>query len=104
MSKSKNPVQPFLEFIPKPLRNRYALVGLTLLAWVLLFDKNDLFTQMSLQQSLNKIEADKTFYKEEIQKINTEKSNFKKNAEKHAREKYFMSRPDEDVFIIEKKN
>jgi cell division protein FtsB len=68
---------------------------------MLLFDKHDVFTLISLNQSLDKIEEDQAFYQREIKSMQAEKANLKKNAERHAREKYYMSRPDEDVFIID---
>jgi cell division protein DivIC len=101
MSKTKNPFEPILDLIPRPVRNRYAMVAISLGIWMLLFDKHDVFTLISLNQSIDKIEEDQAFYKREIKSMLAEKANLKKNAEKHAREKYYMSRPDEDVFIID---
>lgn len=101
MSFPKNPLQPFIEMVPKPLRNRYTFSLCLFFLWMVFFDKHDLYTQFSLQQSINKIEEDKTFYQEKIQEIYQEKASLDKNAEKHAREKYFMSKNNEDVFIIE---
>ncbi|MCB9082416.1 MAG: septum formation initiator family protein [Lewinellaceae bacterium] len=98
-----NPLQPLLELIPKPFRNRYLLVLLFFGIWMLVFDKHDLITQWRLQRTLNKLEQEKTFYTEEIKEAERARLNLDRKGEEIARERYFMSKPGEDVYIIEEK-
>ncbi|MEM9990380.1 MAG: hypothetical protein AAF738_01385 [Bacteroidota bacterium] len=86
--------------IPAPLRNRYVLVAILFLTWMLFFDKHDIFTQTHLYQTNEQLKADKVYYEQEIIEIRRDKRDLDLNREKFAREKYFMKRADEDVFVI----
>ena len=92
----------FWSAIPAPFRNIFAVVAILFFVWMLFIDKHDLFTQWSLQNSIDKLETDKDFYTEEIKKAKENRLNLQKNTEQFARERYFMSKTNEDVFIIEK--
>jgi len=59
-----------------------------------------MWTQYQLQQSLNKLKSDKTFYEEKIKEVRQEALDIEQNKEKFAREKYFMKKKNEDVFVI----
>lgn len=98
-----NPFQPLIDAVPKPFRNVYILVSVCFFVWMLLFDKHDVLTQFSLQGAINKLEEDKIFYQEKIEDTRQDQADLEQNAEKYARERYYMSRSDEDVYIIEKK-
>lgn len=67
---------------------------------MIFFDRYDLISQWRLQQSLDKLQVDKVFYEEKIEEAKADKKDIEQNVEKYAREKYFMHRDDEDVFII----
>lgn len=88
--------------IPAPFRNKFAVVALLFFVWMAFFDKHNLFTQYSLQGSVDKLENDKNFYTEQIKNAKEERIDLVKNSEKFARERYFMSESNEDVFVIEK--
>ena len=102
--RNQDPIQQLLEYIPAPFRNKFALVAILFFIWMLFFDKHNLFTQMSLSNSIDKMEQDKSFYTEKIKEAKEDRIDLIKNAERFARERYFMSKPGEDVFVIEKKN
>ena len=63
----KNPLQPLLDIIPAPFRNKFALFALLFFIWMAFVDKHNLMTQMSLQNSIEKMEGDRNFYTEKIQ-------------------------------------
>ncbi len=89
--------------IPAYLKNRYSLVILFFLVWMLFFDQNDIITQIKLKQRLNKIEKQKEYYNDEISRTQSELDNLlndEDKLEKFAREKYLMKRNNEDLFII----
>lgn len=100
--KKSNPIQPLLDLIPTPFRNKFAFVAVLFFIWMAFFDKHNLFTQMSLQNTIDKMEGDRNFYSEKIQEAKEDRINLIKNAEKFVRERYYMSKSNEDVFVIEK--
>lgn len=95
-----NPFKPIFKQIPAPIRNRYFLVLVFFFAWLIFIDKHNMWTQYQLQKSLNKLKSDKTFYEEKITEVREEALDIEQNEEKFAREKYFMKKKNEDVFVI----
>jgi cell division protein FtsB len=93
--------QPLLELAPRPLRNRYALILVLFAFWMLLIDKHDVVTQWRLQRTLNKLEQEKAYYFEKIEQAERDRQNLETNGERFARERYYMKKQGEDVFIIE---
>jgi cell division protein FtsB len=70
---------------------------------MLFFDKHDLLTQIKLQSSVSKLREDTKFYEQKIEDAKADRLDIQQNKEKYAREKFFMSRSNEDVFIIDEK-
>ena len=92
--------------ILKILKNKYFLVIISLIVWLLYFDKNDVFTQFELVTKCKKLNTEKEYYISEIEKNNkeiVELQNNKKSLETFAREKYLMKRDNEDVFVFVQK-
>ncbi|HRG02386.1 MAG TPA: septum formation initiator family protein [Bacteroidia bacterium] len=93
-------------FILKILKNKYFLVVIGLIVWLLYFDKNDVFTQFELITKCNKLNAEKDYYIAEIEnnkKEILELQTNKKSLETFAREKYLMKKDNEDVFVFVEK-
>jgi len=89
--------------IPSFLKNKYVIVSIALMAWLIFFDGNDFFTQYSYRKKLNELEKEKEYYRVEIEKNRQELQSLvssKKNLEKFAREKYLMKKDNEDIFVI----
>lgn len=85
------------------VKNKYFLVTLAFLIWMLFFDRNDLMSQYEYQTQLHKLQEEKEFYQQEtevVRKDLKELTTDMKQLEKFAREKYLMKKDDEDVFII----
>jgi cell division protein FtsB len=84
-------------------RNKYFLSIAAFAAWMLFFDRNDMLSQYEYRSEVNKLEEEKDFYVKEtarvVKDLNELNTNLK-TAEKFAREKYFMKKDNEDVFII----
>lgn len=79
------------------------MVSAFFIAWLLFFDSNDVVTQITLSQKLSDLEAEKSYYEERIIEVEKDREALMNNAdllEKMAREKYFMRKPGEDVFVI----
>ncbi len=71
--------------------------------WISFFDRNDLFTQWDRKQELQKLETSTTFYEKEI--TDTKKDLMDLNnkpaiLEKIAREKFYLKKPNEDLFFV----
>ncbi len=84
-------------------KNKYFLVSLAFVVWMLFFDRNDLFSQHEYRQQVKKLRSEKEFYasetgkvKKDLEELNTKQATI----EKYAREKYLMKKPDEDIFVI----
>ncbi len=104
MAVRNNPFKPIIKQIPAPLRNKYFLVLAVFIIWMIFFDKHDVLTQYKLQQTLNKMEQDKAYYKVKIQETWQDKQDIENNIEKFAREHYYLQKDNEDVFIIVDQN
>lgn len=90
----------------KLLKNKYLLSIVALAVWLAYFDKNDVFTQFELIKKCNKLNAEKEYYKTEIEnnkKEIYELQNNMKSLETFAREKYLMHKDNEDVFVFVQK-
>lgn len=96
----QNPLQDLLRYVPGPLRNKYILALVLFFAWMIFIDKHDVVTQFQLQQTVEKLEEEKGFYTDKIGEAEQERLDLEVNKEKIAREKYFMKKRGEDVFII----
>lgn len=91
----------------KVFLNKYSVTILIFLTWLLFFDKNDIFTQRDLNRQLKKLYDEKKYYLSEIQKNKETSDELKNNVqsiERYAREKYWMKRDNEDVYVVVNKN
>lgn len=90
----------------KMLGNKYFIATVLFFAWFLFFDENSFMAHQENKQRLNELTRQKEYY---IDKIASDKQKLKdlnagkEELEKFAREQYFMSKPDEDVFIVVEK-
>ncbi len=88
------------------LKNKYLLTTVGLTVWILFFDKNDLFTQLEFRKEVMVLQEDRNYYANEIKSITSdlrELSSNHKTLEKFAREKYYMKRDNEDIFVLVEK-
>ncbi|MRG48684.1 septum formation initiator family protein [Chitinophaga sp. SYP-B3965] len=89
--------------IPSFLRNKFVIGVVLFVAWLLFVDRNSAFTQYSLSAEENKLEGQKAFYKQEIDRARQDQYELlssPEKLEKFAREQYRMKKDDEDLFII----
>ncbi|MEL6135479.1 MAG: septum formation initiator family protein, partial [Bacteroidota bacterium] len=62
-----------------------------------------LLSQRKLDQQIEKLQVDRDFYIQAIEEIDIEASRLQNDPEaieRFAREKYYMKRPGEDVYVI----
>ena len=87
----------------KIISNKYIWVLLVFITWMLFLDNYSYLDHRLLDNQINELNRQKDYYKNEI---NNDKKNIKQlkdptQIEKYAREKYFMKKDSEDVYIIE---
>ncbi len=97
-----NFLSPILKRIPKQFRNKYFLLLMFFFAWLTFFTNRDILTNYRLQKIVNSLEEDKEYYTKKIEEAEQERLEQNVNKEKFAREKYYMKKPGEDVFIYVK--
>lgn len=89
--------------ILKILGNRYVIVLVFFSVWMLFLDNTSYMDHRVLNKQLDGLEDNKKYYQDEIRK-DEENIKLLKNPdqiEKYAREKYYMKRDSEDIYIIE---
>jgi cell division protein FtsB len=94
----------FIKKIAPFILNRYFLVSLGFLVWMLFFDQRDFFQQRERAAELHKLEAAKKYYQEEIEDTKKQLENLQNNPaaiEKYARERYLLRREGEEVYLFE---
>lgn len=88
------------------LTNKYFITSIVLAVWVGFFDKNDIQTQLDFRKEVKKLTAERNYYKNEISSITSDLRELSTNPvtlEKFAREKYFMKRDNEEIFVLVEK-
>ena len=92
-----------LTHIPSWLKNKFFISAAAFIAWILFFDEKDLFTGYRHIQELNQLQQSKQYYTGQIAREQAELEKLKNNPatlEKYAREKYYMKRDQEDLFLV----
>ena len=87
----------------KILLNKYVIVFVFFVIWLLFLDNYSYLDHRILNKEINELEDNKTYYKEEITKDIDQIKKLKNptQIEKYAREKYFMKKDSEDIYIVE---
>jgi hypothetical protein len=92
--------------IPRFIKNKYFVVFVLFVVWLLFLDRNNILSQLGLRGDLHKLQKEKEFYLDETRKDSTELQrlvNDSTEAEKIGREKYMMKRDSEDIFLLVRK-
>ena len=87
----------------KFLKNSYVIIIIIFVIWMIFFDSNSILVHNELNNDINDLNNQKEYYKNEIERDNIELNQIKTDSglEKYAREKLFMKRENEEIFIIE---
>jgi cell division protein DivIC len=91
--------KPWFKF----LSNKYVWVLLFFSTWMIFLDNYSYFDHRVLDNQIDELDDNKNYYQQEIKK-DQEKIKQLKNPEqieKYAREKYYMKKDSEDIYIIE---
>lgn len=93
----------FLKNIRHYLLNKYTFVLLIFFVYLTFFDDHNLIKRYKTSQEIKKLEIEYQFYQDEINKNKDYLRNIREDSvflEKFAREKYYMKKDNEDVFIL----
>lgn len=92
-----------LKKLTKIFRNKYISATVLFLIWITFFDQTSLINDVRLSQKERQLKAQKNYYEkqtqaatEQLKELQTDPANL----EKFAREKYFMKKPNEDVYVL----
>ncbi|HKX86504.1 MAG TPA: septum formation initiator family protein [Flavobacterium sp.] len=83
--------------------NKYFLVTLFFIIWMVFLDNYSYFDHRILNQEKEELEDNKAYYQGETKKDKEQIKRLKNpnEIEKYAREKYYMKREKEDIYIVE---
>lgn len=87
----------------KPFKNVFILILVGFAIWMIFLDANSWLIHRELNSDIEQLEEEKKYYQKEIIKDNKVIKELKteEGVEKLAREKYYMKKENEQIFIIE---
>ncbi|MEY8848398.1 septum formation initiator family protein [Psychroserpens sp. XS_ASV72] len=87
----------------KYLKNIFVIIFIVFAVWMLFIDSNSLLIHRELNEDISDLEDEKEYYKNEIEKDKKaiKELSTDEGVEKLAREKYYMKKENEDIYIIE---
>ncbi|WP_240673133.1 FtsB family cell division protein [Aequorivita ciconiae] len=85
------------------MSNKYVLIMILFIVWMVFFDTNSYLIHRELDKEIDGLEDNTEFYQKQIDhdKSFIQKMDNSDEMEKFAREKYYLKRENEDIFIIE---
>jgi len=101
----ENPLEETKQKKPwlKIVSNKYLLISLLFGVWMLFLDNYSYMDQRQINNQIDELQDNKKYYQDEIRKDNQSIKLLKNQdqVEKYAREKYYMKKDSEDIYIIE---
>ena len=85
------------------LFNKYFVAFLVFIVWLAFFDRHNLIVQYKLSSKVSELEHEISGYADRLKEVEAERALLKEWPERFARERYYMHRPDEEVFVITRK-
>ena len=89
--------------VPSYLKNRYVITLVVFAVWLAFFDQHNMINQVKLKAELYRLEQDREYYQREIVEIRDDLEELlsdNRKLEKFARERYYMKRSNEDIFVF----
>lgn len=85
------------------LKSTIGLIIIFFIIWMIYFDSNSLLTHKRLNKDIEELNERKSYYNNEIKKDQRELKLMQSDSglEKYAREKLFMKKDNEEIFLIE---
>ena len=87
----------------KLIKSTYGIIIILFIIWMIFFDSNSLIIHNELNNDINELDNQKSYYEKEIAKDNIDLQLIQSDSglEKYAREKLFMKKDNEEIFLIE---
>ena len=87
----------------KLIKSTYSIIIILFIFWMIFFDSNSFIIHNELNNDINELDNQKSYYEKEIGKDNIELQLIQSDSglEKYAREKLFMKKDNEEIFLIE---
>ena len=87
----------------KLIKSTYGIIIILFIIWMIFFDSNSFIIHNELNNDINELDDQKSYYEKEIAKDNIELQLIQTDSglEKYAREKLFMKKDNEEIFLIE---
>ncbi|MGY6558443.1 MAG: FtsB family cell division protein [Nitritalea sp.] len=88
----------------KDSRQIYWIILLVFGVWISFFDASSLRVQLDLWKTKRSLEKRKAYYESRMEQLVQEREELLGNdalLEKYARERYFMKKANEDVYVVE---
>lgn len=84
-------------------KNLYVVILVVFAIWMLFFDANSYLIHRELNKEMDDLENEKEYYQNEIEKDKKaiEELSTEEGIEKLAREKYYLKKDSEEIYIIE---
>ena len=81
----------------------YVIIFMVFVVWMLFFDANSFLIHNELNSEMNDLENERDYYKKEMvkDKKGIKALSTEEGLERLAREKYYMKRENEEIYIIE---
>ena len=96
-------MKSLIEQIPPIFKNMYILGTVFFIVWLMIFDSNDILTQLSLRKKEADLQQTQRYYQKQIETVKTDRKALFSNQdllERIAREKYYMRAEGEDVYVM----
>lgn len=81
--------------------NRYTISIALFVIWIGIFDKYSWLKQVKVEHKIHNLQEQKKEYEILLEEAKIEYQDILENKEKYAREKYFLHKKGEEVFVIE---
>jgi cell division protein FtsB len=88
------------------IKNKFFITLVLFGVWMIFFDKNNVINQIELRKNLRQYQKEKQYYQQQIaadSEATYDLMSDSTHLEKFARERYFMKKDSEDVFLMIKK-
>ena len=88
------------------IKNKFFITLVLFSVWMVFFDKNNVINQIELKKNLHQYQKEKQYYQQQIaadSEATYDLMSDSTHLEKFARERYFMKKDSEDVFLMIKK-
>lgn len=88
-------------------KNKYVIVTVIMITWITFFDRYNLMKRFDDEMELRHVKQDCEYYREQVKEIKKRHDELLTNQEtmeRFARERYFMKKAEEEVFIVEEEH